>query len=254
LQADSDGCTVTGLSKSLGEEKYTVSRVISELEKEMLIDKSDCRHPILTDKGKKEAERYSERINIAIRYLLYKGVDMENAKNDAFYWALYCSEPTMAVIRAVEQRYQVKHELSESKCFGGLMLAKRLKNGAYKLPFIIYRDNFKNGINLSSVNNFFVHPCVLNIKNGTGNVQLCLVSGTGNAYWRLKSLKYYYQGKYYATEIYGDVVQFPIEPLKFENLGSEICQVLHGSVCIRLEYYNNEGNYFNALAMFTILI
>lgn len=179
---------------------------------------------------------------------------MESAKNDAFYWALYCSEPTMAAIRAAEQRYRVKYELSESKCFGGLMLAKRLKDGAYKLPFIIYRDNFKNGNNLSSVNNFFVHPCVLNVKNETGNIQLCFVKNSCNTHRRIKTLEYYYESTYYKSEICGDIVQLPIETLKFENLGSGIGQILHGSVCIRMEYYDNNENYINTLAMFTILI
>lgn len=254
LQAGDDGCTVTALSKTLGEEKYTVSRMISALDREGLVDKSNIRHPLLTQKGRKEAQRYSERISTTISHLMYEGVDMENAKKDAFYWALYCSEQTMTAIRYTEERYRVKRELCESKCFGGTLLAKILSDGEYKFPFIIYRDNFKNGNNISSANNCFNHPCVLNIKNRTGNIQLCFIRNSGSTYKRIKNIKYYYDDLYYNAEMYGDILQIPIEALKFENLGSGIGQVLHGSVCIKMQYYGKYENQHEITAMFTILI
>ncbi len=40
-----DNVTVTGLSRSLGEEKYTISRLLSSLEEEGLVDRSNNRHP-----------------------------------------------------------------------------------------------------------------------------------------------------------------------------------------------------------------
>ena len=46
LKEDHETCTVTGISKTLGEEKYTVSRVVAALEKEGLIDRSDSRRQI----------------------------------------------------------------------------------------------------------------------------------------------------------------------------------------------------------------
>jgi Mn-dependent DtxR family transcriptional regulator len=224
LQSENSGCTVTGLSKTLGVEKYTISRMLSLLEREGLIDKNDTRHPCLTEEGRAEAERYSERINTAISHLMYEGVDMENAKNDAFNLALYCSEQTMTAIRITKERYRLKDELSKSKCFGGTLLAKMLCDGEYKFPFIMYRENFKNGDNMSPMNNCFNHPCVLNIQNNSGNVQLCIVRNSVSAYKRIKNIKYYYDGIYYNAEMYGDILQIPIEVLKFENLGVGIGQ------------------------------
>lgn len=86
LQSEDGGCTVTGLSKTLGVEKYTISRMLSFLDRECLIDKSNIRHPCLTEEGRVEAERYSKRINTTISHLMYEGVDMENAKNDPSFY------------------------------------------------------------------------------------------------------------------------------------------------------------------------
>ncbi len=253
LQAD-DGCTVTGLSKTLCEERYTVSRMISTLEGEGLIDKSNSRHPFLTNKGREEAERYSERIRTAVSDLMYEGVDMENAKRDAIYWALYCSEQTMTAIRDTEERYRVKTELGESKCFGGALLTKMFSDGEYRFPFIMYRENFKHGNNISSSNNCFIHPCVMNIQNNSGNVQLCIIRNSVSAYKRIKNVKYYYDGVYYNAEMYGDILQIPIEVLKFENIGAGVGQVLHGCVCIKIQYFDDCNNQIETKAMFTILI
>ena len=71
-----DNVTVTGLSRSLGEEKYTISRLLSSLEEEGLVDRSNNRHPKLTEQGLEEAERYAKRVDTMVNYLLYKGVSM----------------------------------------------------------------------------------------------------------------------------------------------------------------------------------
>lgn len=164
LQAGDNGCTVTGLSKTLCEEKYTISRILTTLEKELLIDKSDTRHPKLTEKGVMEAERYSERISTTISHLIYEGVDIENARRDAFYWTLYCSDKTMDIVRATAEQYKVKYQLCDRKSFDGDTLCKMLKDGSYSFPFMVYRENIKNGNNLSMGNNGFEQPCVLNVK------------------------------------------------------------------------------------------
>ena len=74
-----DNVTVTGLSRTLGEEKYTISRLLSSLEEEGLVDRSNNRHPKLTEQGLEVAERYAERVHTMENYLLYKGVSGENA-------------------------------------------------------------------------------------------------------------------------------------------------------------------------------
>lgn len=81
MKEDSETCTVTGIAKTLGEEKYTVSRILTALEKEGLLDRSDTRHPTLTEEGRKAAQVYGEKIRITMNHLIYEGVDVENAKS-----------------------------------------------------------------------------------------------------------------------------------------------------------------------------
>ena len=261
LNSDKNECTVTSLSKTLGEEKYTISRLISALEKEMLIDKSDPRHPKLTTKGIELSNRYSERISTTINHLMYEGVAMENAKNDAFYWALYCSDETMSVVRATEEQYKVKHQLRSKKKFNGSTLCKMLKDGSYTFPFIIYREKIKNGSNISMGNDGFEHPCVLNIKNGLGTINLHAINLTAKSpltgklmNGKIKSMKYMCNGEYENAEINGDILQFPASVLDFVNMGSGAGQILHGSTCIKIQCSVGPLHMPESVAIFTILI
>lgn len=97
---------------------------MATLENEDFINRDDVRNPILTEKGYTTAVRYSERLEISLNHLLYEGVDIESAKKDAFYWALYCTDRTMDVVRATENRYRVKYELREQKQFSGDVLCR----------------------------------------------------------------------------------------------------------------------------------
>lgn len=107
MKEDSETCTVTGIAKTLGEEKYTVSRILTGLEKEGLLDCSDTRHPTLTEEGRKAAQVYGEKIRITMNHLIYEGVDVENAKSDAYSWALYNTEQTIFhfLIKEAKQKY-----------------------------------------------------------------------------------------------------------------------------------------------------
>lgn len=107
MKEDSETCTVTGIAKTLGEEKYTVSRILTGLEKEGLLDRSDTRHPTLTEEGRKAAQVYGEKIRITMNHLIYEGVEVENAKSDAYSWALYNTEQTIFhfLIKEAKQKY-----------------------------------------------------------------------------------------------------------------------------------------------------
>lgn len=116
-------CSVTGIARTLGREKYAISRAVSALEAEGLVDRADIRRPRLTEKGYAEASRYAERFEIALNHLLYEGVDMESARQDAFVWTLYCTDGTMETVRATEKRYRVKYELRGQRQFSGAVQA-----------------------------------------------------------------------------------------------------------------------------------
>lgn len=261
LRSDPEDCTVTGISRTLGEEKYSVSRAIASLEKDGYVSREDVRNPIITELGYKAATRYAERLEITLNHLLYEGVDLESAQRDAFYWALYCTDSTMDAVRATEERYRVKYELRDKKQFSGAELCRHLKNGSYQFPFLIFREHIKNGSNLSMANEGFEHPCSLIIENGIGTVQLRArpVSAKSRVSGKLmngkvQSIRYFSAGRYISAESNGQVFSLPADALQFVNVGSGTGQILHGSVCIQAECSVGILHMPESTAIFTILI
>ncbi len=258
---NSKDCSVTNVSRILNEEKYKVSRVIIELEKEGLMDRSNQRKPILTMEGELEAKRYAERIDVTISHLMYEGVDSSNAKNDALHWALYNSESTMEVIKATEQNYRLKVEMRDCSCFNGAKLCKRMQDGIYKFPFLIYRENVKDGNNISMANKGFEQLCVLEIRNGVGTVQLSakemtIVSPSDGKKKRGKvcNLQYMDNGTFVKAETSGNIISFPASVLEFINVGQGVGQILHGSVCLKMECTVGSFHMPKSKAIFTIMI
>ena len=260
-EAGEEGCTVTGISRTLGEEKYKISRAMNALEKEGVIDKNDTRHPMLTEYGKKLAEKYSERMEITINHLLYEGVDAQNANKDAYYWTLFNSDKTMDVIQSSGEKYRVKYEMRNEKEFTGETLCRKMKDGIYQLPFLIYREKFHNGSNISMANNGFEHPCTLSIENGIGTIKIHAVEITVKSpingvkmRGKVKHLKYYDGYEYINVESYGDVLSFPASAMNFVNIGSGMGQILHGSVCLKMSCTAGLIHMPESVAIFTLLI
>ena len=254
-------CTVTTIARTLSGEKYSVSRAFSSLEKDGYLTRSDNRSPRLTEKGYLAAKRYSERLETALNHLLYEGVDMESAKKDAFVWALYCTDSTMDAVRATEERYRVKYELREQKQFSGATLCRKLKDGCYPFPFLIFREHIKNGSNISMANEGFEHPCSLYVKKGVGTVQLRAVSlsaksplsGKVMSGW-VKAIRYFDAGRYTSAETNGQIFSFPADVLQFINVGSNTGQILHGSVCLQMECSVGTIHMPESTAIFSMLV
>lgn len=261
LNAGPEGCSNSSLNKTLGIEKYTLSRVVMEMEKMGLVDRSNVRRPVLTEKGQREAEYYAERMDITISHLRYEGVDVATAKQDAYYWALYNSEETMNVIRATEELYRIKYELRKKKSFTGADLCKLLKDGTYSFPFLIYREHAKDGEMLSMGNVGFETPATLTVKNGIGMLQLRTVKAQVvsprdgiRMQGKVNKLKYMQYGDYNTAELVGDVVSIPLSALKFVNIGSGAAQIFHGSVSIMVSVSVGTMNMPESVAVLTLLV
>lgn len=261
LKSDAADCTVTGIARTLNEKKYSISRALTALENKNYINRDNVRNPILTEKGYAAALRYSERLEISLNHLLYEGVDVESAKKDAFYWALYLTDKTMDVVRATENRYRVKYELREQKQFSGSVLCRRLNNGCYQLPFLICSEYVNNGNNLSVLNEVFEYPCSLCVENGVGTIKLCSRIMTvrsrqsgESVQQRIKCMKYFYFDRFVSAESNGSVFTFSADCLNFVNIGSGVGQILYGSVCLQMEYSGGSVNIPESTAIFTILI
>lgn len=71
------------VANELGVSKPSVSRAMSVLKKEGLIDMDGLNQILLTDDGKKIAETIYERHRVITKFLVSLGVDEETAANDA---------------------------------------------------------------------------------------------------------------------------------------------------------------------------
>lgn len=260
LSADKTSCTVTGISKTLGEQKYKIARILSALEQEKLIDKTNPRSPKLTDAGLQEAKKYEERIDITLNHLIYEGVDTESAYHDALYWSLYSTEKSMQVIRATEERYRVKNALNDKTKFSGSVLCRHIKDGTYQFPFVIYTQQIKDKTNISDANKYLAHPCSLTVKNGTGTIQLRAVNPLQppnqdkKAMVQIQNMHYADGDMFIRAEKNANVFSLPASALDFINIGTGVGQILHGSLCIKIQCTSPNGIMTEETGIFTILI
>ena len=242
LKMSPENCTVTNLSKTLVVEKYTISRAMIALEKDGFLDRSDSRHPRLTRVGIQMAERYRDRMEIAVSHLMYEGVSPTNAQIDAGYLSLYCSDETFQMIQRMEERYHIQHVLKGRKQFDGSDLCRHLRDGSYVFPFMIYKENVEGHNNISMANDGFEHPCELVGKKSKGLIRLKAVSVVRSStidgkkmQGKICNMKYFDGAAFCDAERNGDFLQFPAEMLQFINMGSGIGTMFHGSVCLKMD-------------------
>lgn len=256
-----DNVTVTGLARDLGVEKYTISRLLSALEEEGLVDRTNNRHPVLTRSGMETAQRCAERVDTLVNCLQYKGVSMENARPDALEMAMHLSDQTVDVFREEEMLEKVKFEFRDRRKFSGTELFKKLPDGEYKIAFIIYREKANSVTNVSMVNDGFEHPGTLSVNGGAATVRLYMTvlnarsSKTGVAMkGKVKSLKYYDSGDYLNAVMDEDTVEFPAESASFVNLRPGFSPVLHGTMPIKVTANVGTMHMPESVAFFTMIL
>lgn len=253
--------TVTGISRTLNEPKQTISRMLMALEKEGLINRENNRHPKLTSDGEYWANLYNKRMNINLHYLMYNGVNIEDAREDAMYFALHSSDATMRMIAKTTEILRIKSEPSMKRKFSGDWLCNNLSDGIYNFPFIIYKEIAKNGNNISMANRGFVHPCTITVKNGVGIVQLQAVAMSEKSSLngetmtgKVKNMRYFSYGEYIQAETIGDLITFPATALEFVTDGTGSEKILHGSVGVNMECSVGPEHMAEATAIFTVII
>ena len=254
-------CTVTGLAAMFGEGKQKMHRIFATLEKEGLLNRSNPRSPVLTELGREKAHYYENRINIVLNHLLYEGLDMDNAEHDAYAWALFSSDKGMEIIKSSEQRYRAKYELRKREQFDGTELCKHLHDGEYRLPFLIYKEHMTDGNNLSMSNSGFEHPCILTVTNGEGTIQLrpkeiwARSQMTGQEMiGRVRMLMYWDGMTFKNAETVNGMLTFPASTLSFLNIGSGMEQILHGSVCLKMQCSVGTNHMPEATAIFAAML
>ena len=253
--------TVTKIAKTLGKEKYTITRILDTLEQEGLVDRSNNRKPKLTEAGIQETEKYVRRIEVASNHLIYEGVEPEYAVVDSMYWALYNSDQTMRVIEATEERYRIKNEMQDKSRFTGAALCRQMKDGSYQFPFLIYKEVAKDGNHISMLDEGFLHPCTLVVKDGEGIIMLQRTTITKKiphsnkeVSMKINRISYYDEGELLDAEVRGNLFLFPASVLQFVNVGQGIGRIFHGSVRLSFEGTGQRSDVPELAAIFTILI
>lgn len=261
LNEDERTCTVTGLAAMLGEGKQKVSRILMALEKEGLLDRSNLRRPCLTAEGQQKAAYYEDRSSVVLNHLLYEGLDIDNAERDAYAWALYSSAQGIELIRSSEQRYRAKYELRRVPRFTGQELCRHFRDGEYEFPFLLYKEQVEQGSNISMANAGFAHPCTISVRDGVGTVLLHPVEMAAHSkvtgrimHGRVRNLSYLQDDRFVPARDDGGVICFPAGALEFLNIGSGMSQILHGSVCLKMQCTVGTRHMPESTAIFTILI
>lgn len=241
IKMSKSNCNVTGLAKSLSEEKYAVSRAMKSLESSGLLDRSDNRCPVLTEKGQKLAYEYSDKIDIVANHLLGEGVNPVAAKQDAFLLSMYCTNETLSVIKEIEDKMRIKQVTDSYTNFTGKKLCHKLGDGTFELQFVMYKNSVKNNTNISMANEGFYHPCTLTVENGEGFISLKAKNIsrksrlTGKKMNGKVSVFRYFDGtSFVEAERQGNIVTFPIEAMDFIAMGESRDRILHGSLPVRL--------------------
>lgn len=261
LENRKEMCAVVKIARTLGVTKQRVSRILIEFEKEGYVDRSDLRNPVLTEKGKELAEYYSERINVSLNHLLYEGVPLEQAEEDAYHWALYNTDETMSVIRSAEARFSAKYELRGKQIFNGKELCRHMRDGDFEFNFVMYRQNSKRGNNLSMANRGFEHPGYLIVRNGIGKIRLRAVEISAKSpvagkevKGKVDELSYYFNGMFIPAEISSGIITFPAEVVNFVNIGTGVNQFLHGSVSMKMNCTISPVHMPESEAVFTMIL
>ena len=65
-------------------------------------------------------------MGVVVNHLLYEGLDLDEAEQNAYAWALFSTDKAMEIFRSSEQRYRAKYELRRQQKFDGAELCRRL--------------------------------------------------------------------------------------------------------------------------------
>ena len=206
----SEKVTVTGIAKKLNVEKYQISRIISTLETQGIVEKDEKGVPSLTDEGESYLKEYHDRVDLLVSYLLRAGLNPQYARDIAMHIAGNANDTIMQVIREKEIRMQTKEALETSAKFSGSQFSKKMQSGSYSLPFLIV--NYKNGVLPGFLQQSSSNAAILNIVNKKGTIQLHL----GND--KVKELHYYLNGEYIQAEKVGDIFFMPADVLTFMQI------------------------------------
>lgn len=256
-----DEKNVSSISKSLNQKSYKISRLLSALEQENLVDKKIERHPKLTEAGRRKINEYKYKVDTFINHLMYQGVSKENAKKDAFLWALNTSDETIKVLDWANERCRIKNALSEECAFNGDILCRLMRDGDYKFSYVFYKMCSEDGDVLSMANNGFENPCTLSVRDGKGVIKLRIKRVSANSaisghmmMGEVSKVMYFDETVYKEAVKENDEVLIPANMIQFINLDTGTCQYMNGTVNMKMQCSVGDMHMPESVAMFLMTI
>lgn len=250
-------CSVTQMAQLFGVNKSTVSRTIEYFKKSGVLFEGTMK---LTGYGQKLVDEYRENRNRLALWLSERfGVPEEIAREDAVNILVSVSDTTCEALMRETARNNLHANLRENKKISGHTLCAMLDDGMYPVPYTFYRRQSAGDHYISMANAGFVHPCMLEVKNGNGVIRLkaqkvqnesrlggLLLSG------RAGSVKYL-AGRHFAPATRdGDTYFFPASYIQFTYSKEE--DILQGSTMLRMTCTVGEMHMPESAAVFTLLL
>ncbi len=203
--------TVTSIARKLNVEKYQISRIISTLEQQGIVEKNPKGVPSLTEQGKKYIEKYQSRVNMLVSFLLRVKLDPVYARDLALHIAGNANDEIMSIIEDFETRLVSKEKMSEKLRFSGNQFARNMMTGSYTLSCTLISQTEQGLMNF--VNQDKPQKLILNISGKRGTLQFFPEND------KIRSIKYFDNGEYIQAERVGDIYYIPAESLNFTQMG-----------------------------------
>lgn len=228
--------TVTKMAQHIGISKSTLSRVLNSFYQEGLtLEKGKAKLSCL---GCKQARQYKKEIQKLTNWLIHTAdFNQDDAYQEALSLILSLSD--QGKLKLVNHT-NIAHlfELIENiKYISGDMLSANLDDGQYSFAFTVYKED---GIQISMANDGFVHPGILNVNLGHGELLLTpkevereSIMGKMTLKGKLSSLKYQIDNDYLESEYIQDRYIIPISQLHFYYSKEE--RILQASLKIRVQ-------------------
>ena len=228
-------CTVTRLAEEFGVSKSTFSRVLNIFYHENLIIQKG--KGILSTKGEKLAKNYFKDIaEIKLWLKNISNLSDEEAYQEALTLVLVLSNKTRYNLISDLYKKKLFEKIDKIKCISGDMLTVNLEDGKYQFAFTIYK---LNKLEISMANDGFVHPGILEINNGKGNLilfpkEIEHESLLGNIILKgqVESLKYMLDQEFISSQNIKNSYIIPIDRLKFHYCKEE--RILQTSIKIKV--------------------
>ena len=228
-------CTVTRLAEEFGVSKSTFSRVLNIFYHENLIIQKG--KGILSTKGEKLAKNYFKDIaEIKLWLKNISNLSDEEAYQEALTLVLVLSNKTRYNLISDLYNKKLFEKIDKIKSISGDMLTVNLEDGKYQFAFTIYK---LNKLEISMANDGFVHPGILEINNGKGNLilfpkEIEHESLLGNIILKgqVESLKYMLDQEFISSQNIKNSYIIPIDRLKFHYCKEE--RILQTSIKIKV--------------------